>query len=223
MIKPKVKIVDATTWPTIVASMIMTSIAQANRERGSCSVMLTGGRNAARLYEAWAALPEFDQLSNVYFYLGDERCVPPYHPESNYALVMQTIFQKGIPNGCLLFRMEADVVDRVSAAQYYESLLPDALDILLLSVGEDGHIASLFPGSPALQESQRLVTSVTCLKPPHQRLTITPPVIQKAREVMVLALGEQKRVVYEEALRVPSDIDVIPARLVLNRTWIFGE
>jgi 6-phosphogluconolactonase/glucosamine-6-phosphate isomerase/deaminase len=60
-------------------------------------------------------------------------------------------------------------------------------------------------------------------KPPYQRLTITPPVIRNARYIIVMALGQQKRAIYEQALRDPNDIDTLPARLVLNRTWIFGE
>lgn len=223
MIKPQVTAVDAATWATAAATLIMAAVSQASQACGSCSVVLTGGRSAARLYEAWAALPEFDQIRNVRFYFGDERCVPLNHPDSNYRLAMHKLFQRGVPLTCEVIRMAAEQPDHTEAAAAYEQQLPDRLNVLLLSVGEDGHIASLFPHSSVLHENHRRVVPITGPKPPFQRLTITPIMIQNASEVFVLALGKQKRAVYEEAQRNPADIEAIPARLVLNRTWIFGE
>ena len=201
----------------------MSAIERALLERGACDVMLTGGRSVERLYRAWAVLPDFRKLRGVRFYFGDERCAPPDHPESNYGMAMSTLFATGASENIAIHRMEADSMDVEIAADHYAALLPESIDVLLLSMGDDGHIASLFPQSALLHETHRRVMPVTGPKPPFQRLTITPPVIQNAREVFVLALGEQKRAVYEEALRDPADIDGIPARLVLNRTWIFGD
>ena len=76
---------------------------------------------------------------------GDERCVPPDHDESNYGMAMQTLFSHGVPIECSVFRMEADAIDIEAAEQRYADLLPDSIDVILLGVGEDGHIASLFP------------------------------------------------------------------------------
>jgi 6-phosphogluconolactonase len=101
--------------------------------------------------------------------------------------------------------------------------LPDRLVLMLLSMGEDGHIASLFPHSAALKETNKRVLAILGPKPPYQRLTITPTVIRNARHVLVMALGQKKRAIYEEALRNPSDIDTLPARLVLDKTWILRE
>ena len=205
------------------AALISASVIQKCQAFGSCSVMLTGGRSAAQLYQAWSTFPEFPQLRKVHFFFGDERCVPPNHPDSNYGLAMRTLFKGGVPTTCKVTRMEADKVDRNTAALEYERQLPKAIDILLLSMGEDGHIASLFPHSPVMHETRRLVMSATAPKSPMYRLTITRPVLQRAREVFVLALGEQKRKVYEDAQRNPTDVDAIPARLVLNRNWILGD
>lgn len=201
----------------------MGAIERALLERGACDVMLTGGRSAERLYRAWAVLPDFGKLRGVRFYFGDERCAPPDHPESNYGMAMSTLFAAGVPENASIYRMEADSIDVEIAADRYAALLPEAIDVLLLGMGDDGHIASLFPHGVLLHETRSRVMPVTGPKSPFRRLTITPPVIQNAREVFVLALGEQKRAVYEEALRDPANIDVIPARLVLNRTWIFGD
>jgi 6-phosphogluconolactonase len=117
--------------------------------------------------------------------------------------------------------MEADSLNLEDAADNYGRLLPMNIDLLLLSVGEDGHIASLFPHSPALHELQRSVVPVVGPKAPFSRLTITPRVIESARNIIVLAEGVEKRKVYEMALEAPEDIDSIPARLALNGIWVF--
>ena len=223
MIDPQIDHLAPTTWPSTAATLIMASVAQTCQVVGSCSVILTGGRSAACLYDAWARLPEFGQLRNIHFCFGDERCVPPDHPESNYGLAVRTLFKYGVPSACKVTRMVAEQGDKEAAASAYEAQLPDKCDVLLLSMGEDGHIASLFPHSEVLLETCRRVVSVRSPKPPIHRLTITPPTIQDAREVFILALGKKKRAVYEEALKNPVDIDAIPARLVLNGTWIFGD
>lgn len=202
----------------LTANMIVNQIGALVVETGHCSIMLTGGRSAEQLYLAMARLPTFTLLHDVSFWFGDERCVPPDHPDSNYAMVMRTLFTGGVPSTCHVYRMKADQGVTFFS---YESQLPASVDILLLSVGEDGHVASLFPSSPALFEAERKVLPVIGPKPPFQRLTITPPVIQAAKSVYVLAIGDEKRRKYEEALLDPKDISSIPARLVLDRTWIF--
>jgi 6-phosphogluconolactonase len=184
--------------------------------------MLTGGRTASTLYHFWSVSPAaFEALPSFTIYFSDERCVPPNHSESNYGMVMRTLFRTGIPANCTVHRIRADEVDLDAAAVHYSALLPESIDVLLLSVGEDGHIASLFPFNTALHESSRLVVPIRGPKPPFQRLTITPPVIQRARKVFVLAQGEQKRAAYEKVLQDPLNIDEIPARLALRAEWIF--
>ena len=79
--------------------------------------MLTGGRSAARLYKAWRDLPAFQQMTGVNFYFGDERWVPPDLAESNYGMVMQPLFQHGVPTGCSAFRMGADTTYLEMATQ----------------------------------------------------------------------------------------------------------
>lgn len=216
----QIKQFEATEWPMLAAGLIQESINAALLERGQCSVMLTGGRSAERLYTAWAALPAFRQMTGVWFYFGDERCVPPDHPESNYGMAMRSLFQGGVPAGCSVFRMRADDPDRETAAQRYAEALPEKVDVLLLGVGEDGHIASLFPESTALHEVDRRVLFVSGPKPPYERLTITTPVIAQARLVFVLAAGAAKVQVLVKAQQVAGDFDILPACLVLDATWL---
>ena len=161
---------------------------------------------------------------DLIFYFGDERCVPPDHPESNYGLAMRTLFQHGVPHGCTVNRMAADQEDREAAADAYAQQLPDRLDLVLLTVGEDGHIASLFPHSAALFETRRRVVPVLVPKWPPERLTITPPVITQAVDVFIMALGPNKAAVFQEASAKSSNevnaIAALPVRLVLSATWL---
>lgn len=208
-------------WPEQVANLIQKRLSDILQERGSCSVMLTGGRSAERLYAAWAGLPGFQQMSCVQFYFGDERCVSPEHSESNYGMVMRTLFARGVPDGCSVSRMEAEDINREEAALRYEQGLPQGVDILLLGVGEDGHIASLFPQHAMLKEVVRRVMPVTGPKPPFDRLTITPSVVTQAGAIFVLAAGGVKAQILANALQMPEDFDTMPARLALkNAIWL---
>jgi len=216
----RVKQFNPSEWPLRAAELIQDEVDTLLNKQGRCSVMLTGGRSAERLYNSWADLPAFQQLTGVCFYFGDERCVPPDHLESNYGMALRGLFQQGIPFGCSVSRMETDDSDWEAAAQRYEELLPENIDILLLGVGEDGHIASLFPGSVLLDEVGRHVVPIVGPKPPYERFTITPPVIAKARSVFVLATGEAKALVFEKAQNAESDFRSIPACLVLNGIWL---
>lgn len=221
--RPEIRQFDVAEWPLLAAGLIQDGIKSILIERGQCSVMLTGGRSAERLYTSWAELPTFQQMTGVRFYFSDERCVPPSDVESNYGMVMRTLFYRGVPAGCSVFRMEADDADREAAARRYAELLADKVDVLLLGVGDDGHIASLFPGSVALQEVSRRIVPITGPKPPHERLTITPPVIAQARSVFVLAVGAAKAQVLVKALQVVGDPNTLPACLVLNATWLLNS
>jgi 6-phosphogluconolactonase len=111
--------------------------------------------------------------------------------------------------------------DRDAAAWRYDEALPEKMDVLLLGVGEDGHIASLFPGNEAMNEAGRRVVAVVGPKLPCERLTITPPVIKQARSIFVLATGAAKAAVLNELLAVPDNaVVMLPARLVLHATWL---
>lgn len=217
---PIIKLFAESKWSKQSAALIHDHIRAVLREHGCCSVMLTGGRSAELLYAAWSEHPAFQQLHGVSFYFGDERCVPADDTNSNYGMAIRTLFQRGLPESCKVFRMEADDPDRDAAALRYDRALPKVIDIMLLGVGEDGHIASLFPGSSALREANRQVMPVIGPKSPQNRLTITPVVIAQAIFVFILANGPSKAAVLNEALQAPSVFDVLPARLVLNATWL---
>lgn len=205
-------------WAQEAATTIGGAIRRCLAINQECSVILTGGSTAVRLYRHWS-VSNFPDGQGVQFFLGDERCVPANDAESNYGMVMRTLFPEGLPSGCTLVPMEADDHDRDAAARRYEQRLPERIDILLLGMGSDGHIASLFPGSPAL-ESDRSVVPVIGSKNPRERLTVTPRVIRRARSVFLLATGAEKGQVLKLALQAPEDIAALPVRLTLGRTWL---
>ena len=214
---------NSAKWAHVMLSEIMDAIEKSCDEREACTGMRTGGKSALALYKAWLKLPGFSSLKNIHFYFGDERCVPPYHVESNYGLAVRTLFQHGVPPSCNVFRIPAEYPDREATAKMYEAQLPERLDILLLSMGEDGHIASLFPHSSALFETRRRMVHVMAPRPPFARLTVTPSVITGARHVFVMALGAAKASTFREARLAPYDIAGLPARLVLNAKWFLGN
>jgi len=207
-------------WAEQSARLIQDAVQDAFLRQGGCSVMLTGGRSAERLYRAWRELPDFNQLHSVAFFFGDERCVPPDDHESNYGLAMRTLFDQGIPYGCSVMRIEAEHPDREGASLRYERLLPSRIDVLLLGVGEDGHIASLFPHGAPLGERARKLVPVVGPKEPRARMTATPVVIAHASSVFVLANGEAKAAVLRRVVAGTEDCDVLPACLVREATWL---
>jgi 6-phosphogluconolactonase len=190
--------------------------------RGVCSLCLAGGRTPEPVYRELAAASTID-WSRVDVYFGDERAVAPEHPDSNYLMVRRVLLSRvPIPAG-QVHRMEAERSDQEAAAREYERSLPSQLDILVLGMGPDGHTASLFPGSAALDEHERLVVPVIGAKPPPQRLTITPPVIEAARRVAVIATGGDKAAMVARAIEGLLSPKDVPAQLARRGTWFLDQ
>ena len=169
---------------------------------GRCTIALAGGATPRRLYELLGseeyrgAVP-WDEID---WFWGDERCVPPDDPRSNYRLAHETMLSRVGASPGRLHRMAGEVRPPSRAAQSYEALIRDivpdqTLDLVILGGGEDGHTASLFPGHPALEERERLVMGVTGDKGREvpKRITMTFPLLDRARSLLVLASGAAKR------------------------------
>ena len=200
------------------AAWLELEVSRAIAERGSCALGLAGGRTPGPVYGELAAGSSID-WSKVSVFFGDERAVPPDHPDSNYLMVHLALLSRvPIPAGNV-HRMEAERADREAAAREYERTLPARLDVLLLGMGPDGHTASLFPGSAALDERHRLVVPVLGTKPPAERLTITPPVIEAARKVAVIATGEDKALMVARAIEGPPAPKAVPVQLARRGCW----
>ena len=178
---------------------------------------LAGGTTPKRVYELLGARPL--PWPRVQFWFGDERCVAPDDPASNYAMARAALLERAQPPAANVHRMRGELADRDAAAREYEAALPPQLDLLLLGIGPDGHTASLFPGSKALRERGRRVVAVTGPKPPPNRLTITPPVIAAAARVLVLATGAEKATAVRCAFASDTDPIECPARLLRDAEW----
>jgi 6-phosphogluconolactonase len=179
------------------------------------SVSLAGGNTPRRCYERLASL-EY-AWPDVDFFFGDERCVPPEHPDSNFNMANESLLSR-VP--AHVHRMPGESCDAAAyERELKEALGPDpAVDLMILGLGEDGHTASLFPGDPVLEEAERLVVRVE--RPDHPRLTLTLPVLSAAPVAIFLVEGERKR---EAVRRLLVGEDVPAARVAAQRVVILAE
>jgi 6-phosphogluconolactonase len=221
MVHQRVVAADAAAMARLAAEWLAGEIRVATTLRGVCAVSLAGGATPRPAYEALADGPLEEPVpwDRVHVFFGDERAVPPDHPDSNYRMASEALLRRvSVPAGNV-HRMEAEADDAEAAADRYARLLPGALDVLVLGVGADGHTASLFPGSPALRERSRRVVPARAPKPPERRLTVTPPVVAAARRILVLAAGADKAGPVARALLATGTADEVPARLARDGVW----
>lgn len=173
-------------------------------DRGGFAIALAGGSTPRVLYQLLAAPPYRERLdwSRWSVYLGDERAAPPDDAESNYRLARDTLLDHVAIPPAQVHRMEAERPDLDAAAAAYSRLLEATLpsphgaprlDVILLGLGADGHTASLFPGTPALDVVDAWATRGLATYPPFDRITVTFPLINAAASVAFLVTGQSKR------------------------------
>ncbi len=180
---------------------------------GRFTVALSGGSTPKTLYSLLATKPNIP-WDKICFFWGDERHVPPDHPESNYRMANEALLSKVPVRPENIFRIHAEENDAAAAAMQYEQALRDSFhlspgqfprfDLILLGTGPDGHTASLFPGTAALNEPQRLVVANWVPKFNTHRITFTFPVLNAAACVMFLASGPDKAAILREILENPA-------------------
>jgi 6-phosphogluconolactonase len=169
--------------------------------------------------------------AQTYFFWGDERCVPPDNPHSNFGTAQATMLAKAPIPPANIHRMRGEMPAQEGAEAYQLELREffghtaepfPRFDLILLGMGANGHTASLFPGSPLLEEHHRWVAAVPPGgEPPLPRLTLTLPVVNQAREVLFLVSGENKRAAVHTVLEDPDHAGDYPAASVLpqERLW----
>jgi 6-phosphogluconolactonase len=212
--------VDRDRLPAVLAQDFLQEATRALDARGFFAVALPGGSVAESCFPQLAALP-FD-WSRLRCFWVDERAVPPTDADSNYALARAHLLDPaGVPASSV-HRMRGEGPDLEAAAAAYSRELEDVLgrparlDYVLLGVGPDGHVASLFPGHPALERQDGLVAAVAdAPKPPPRRLTLTLPVLAGAVRVGVVAFGEEKAAAIRDAVEGDG---AQPLAQVLRRT-----
>jgi 6-phosphogluconolactonase len=200
---------SATDLFEAAAAEFMAQASAAVRANGRFSVALSGGSTPKTLYSLLATKPGIP-WDKIYFFWGDERHVPPDHSDSNYRMANEALLSKIKEPPQNVFRVHTEEKDAAAAALQYEQVLKDffhllpgqfpRFDLILLGIGPDGHTASLFPGTAALNESQRLVVANWVPKFNTYRITFTYPVLNAAAMVMFLASGADKAAILHEIL-----------------------
>jgi len=198
-----------------VAERIERHLIEAIAGRGVASIALSGGLTPKRVYELLAS-DEFRSRidwGRVHLFWGDERCVPHFMRESNFRMVHEALLERiAIPERNI-HRVATDL-HPTEAARAYEAEITEffglkngqlpEFDVLLLGLGEDGHIASLFPGTTVLNERSRLVAEVYVEKLTAHRITLTLPVINNAANVMFIISGKGKATILQNVLEQES-------------------
>jgi 6-phosphogluconolactonase len=208
---PKIKIVpDAVTLAHEAAQEFHRLTEAAVQARGRFSVALSGGNTPRSVYSLLAS--EHKQLpwDRVHIFFGDERHVPPDHPDSNFRMASESLLSKVPIPAKNIHRIHAELDAEAAAAEYDQQLVNffhlgnqdwPRFDLIFLGIGEDGHTASLFPGSQALTATLRRVTANWVEKFQTFRITLTLPVLNHAAEVAFLVSGAGKAQILKEVLR----------------------
>ncbi len=204
------------------AELFIARAAAAIRDRGRFSVALAGGNTPRKAYELLAETPRHVAVewSKVQVFWGDERCVPPDDPRSNYRMAREALLDRVPLKPAQIHRMRGED-DPEEAAQDYERELRSffaegaaRFDLVLLGLGDNAHTASLFPGLTVLDEATRWVAPAYVKEQDMHRITLTAPAINQARSVMFLVAGADKAPALAEVLYGPRDPRRLPAQLI---------
>ncbi len=209
-----------------LATHVLEVAAEAVAARQRFTIALSGGSAMKLLVEGLASVAPFPPVDSAYWqvFWADERCVSKTSPDSNFAAAHQAwLSETPIPRGQV--HSIDDTLSPADAARAYAASLAEVFqpapgafpqfDLILLGVGEDGHTASLFPGDPALEETERWVVPVlNSPKPPSERITLTLPVINQARQIAVVATGAGKAAVMTRVRKMNPSKPILPIQRV---------
>lgn len=207
------------------AAAFMALATASYEKKGRFNVALSGGSTPLPLYALLASAPFSERVrwDSVHFFWSDERCVSPEHEDSNFGAAKAVLLDKIGVDESQVHRIEGELGE--DAATAYELELKRAFglssgefplfDLILLGMGVDGHTASLFPQSDALYEEEKLVAPLYVDKLGSLRITFTPPLIQKAANIIFIVKGGEKSPALRAVLEGPFDPSALPAALTL--------
>lgn len=211
---------DRTGLMRAAAEEFVNVAGRAQAARGRFSVALSGGSTPAALYTLLATEDFARRVdwSRVHVFWGDERCVPPDHPQSNYRMARETLLSRVPLQAGNMYRIRGED-DPKQAAAAYEGLLRQFLgggsfDLVLLGMGDNGHTASLFPGLPGVTEPVRWVLAQYVEVVSMWRVTLTPVVINAAHHVTFLVAGSEKADRLRDVLQGPAQVEVLPSQAI---------
>jgi len=199
------------------------AVARTIRDSDAKTIVLTGGGTPKRTYEILGESPLVDRA--VTWVLFDERYVPIEDPQSNAGMIERTLFARGLPPSHRWLRFKTELNDPAATARAFEedwrALGITDIDLVLLGCGDDGHTASLFPGTPSLEIEDRIATEVFAPRLDQWRVTLTKPVIRSAKLRMVMANGEAKAKVLRE-VREGVEHPIAVVTRGVETWWFFG-
>lgn len=229
----KREVIRSRNFVSDAAEFILQQARTALAERDQFRIALSGGNTPRPVYTELARIGWELPWDRVFFTFGDERCVPPEDPESNYRMARESLFVLAAVPDKSIARMRGEIDPQLAAQEYQDGL--DLLaaqsgemiyrhDLILLGMGDDGHTASLFPGTAALQEKARKVVANFVPKFNAWRITFTFSLIGQARHICFLANANKNAALLEEVLggdqRYPAaQVEAVNGDL----TWILGE
>lgn len=227
--KASIEVIEPRLFAGAVSDEIVASVREAIAERGRCSIVLAGGSTPGSIYRALSKPPRVEEVewSAVTLYWGDERWVPHTDNMSNFKMTQETLLSQIPEPKPAFFPVDTSRASPADAAASYGAMIASnekfvpgtfpTFDIVLLGIGEDGHTASLFPGSPLLEKaSQSLCAAVEHPEDGKPRITLTPPALLAARRIFFIVKGEGKSDVMKRVLEGNESASVLPSRLFLE-------
>jgi 6-phosphogluconolactonase len=215
---------DAGELFKLAADEFLRTANRAVESQGRFAVCLAGGSTPRGLYAYLAADPGAVPWGKSHFFWGDERHVPPDHPASNYRMAQAAMLSKAPVAAENVHRIRGEYASAGQAAREYERTLREffrlkrgespRFDLVLLGMGADGHVASLFPGSAALHEERRLVVSNWVAKFNAERITLTARALNSGSAALFLVSGEDKARALKAVLEGPHSPEQYPAQLI---------
>ena len=198
---------------------------QAIEDRGSFTAALSGGKTPVEFYKRLAASRNTLSWDMTYLFLVDERFVPPSHRESNYGLIERYLLSHVNISDANVHRLQTEGITLEESARRYEEDIRSffrieggsvpQFDLIILGIGEDGHTASLFPGTGLLRVTERLALPVTAGRVPAHRISLSLPVLTNGRQIMFLVTGANKARVVKEIME--NEECTLPAALVVKK------
>jgi 6-phosphogluconolactonase len=206
------------------ARLVVEHIVEALAKRGQCRLALAGGSTPRPVYERLAGplRGEVDWAA-MHLFWGDERCVPPEHPDSNYRMVQEVLLRHVAVPGGQVHRINGELEPSQAARHYAKILGDEPLDLVLLGMGGDGHVASLFPDTPDLRETLARVVATKSPIPPVDRVSLSLRTLNEARVVLFLVGGASKAERLAEVLQTSgSSAASLPAAMVRgpDASWL---
>lgn len=204
-----------------LADFFVEKVSQAIDTNGECNLVLSGGNSPKKLYELLAAsYKDKVEWRKIWFFFGDERCVPFTDKDNNGLMAKKTFFDPLNIDESRIFYINTTLPPEAAAADYAKKISghfgqnPIQFDLILLGLGDNAHTASLFPHTKVLYEMKALMSAVFVEQLNTNRITMTAPLINESHDIVFLVYGTSKAAAVHQVLKGEKDIDNYPAQLI---------